>query len=236
MAPLEVIGAGYGRTGTDSLRIALNTLGYSTHHMRVIYWGQTNPDDFKNAYENPEEPVDWDNVYEGFNAAVDWPTATFIKRLVKYYPDAKIILTERDPDSWYKSAKNSIFKIAHIPDGENTPDHIRRVRAMSRKVNLDGAFEDPELFADEEAIKRRFVEHNEWVKANVPPEQLLVMQLGEGWERLCKFLNKPVPKEPYPHVNTTAELLANVDENGLKSLNVGRPADNDSKDGSLVSV
>lgn len=124
------------------------------------------------------------------------------------YPNAKIILTVRDPDSWYKSMKNlaSIHQVGHRT-AENASEHARELQRMTDKILLDGAVSDPVRFADEKAIKDMFIKHNEWVMANVPPERLLVMQLGDGWEKLCPFLGKEIPDIPYPHRNSTEEMV-----------------------------
>ncbi|KAI8140515.1 P-loop containing nucleoside triphosphate hydrolase protein [Fennellomyces sp. T-0311] len=210
MAPLKVIGGGMDRTGTDSLSVALDMIGYKTHHMRLLYYGQGDPDIFKEAYVHPEKPVDWDAVYAGFDAALGSPTTIFLERLLVKYPDAKIILTLRDPDSWYKSVKNTIFQMTHKPLPPSTPKHLVRIRDMAHTICLDGSFGKPDEFNDAQAMKDKFIKHNEWVKQHVPAGQLLIMELGDGWDKLCTFLNKPIPKEPYPHTNSTQELLEKV--------------------------
>ncbi|KAI8149847.1 P-loop containing nucleoside triphosphate hydrolase protein [Fennellomyces sp. T-0311] len=201
MAPLKIIGAGMGRTGTDSLRIALNTLGYNTHHMKTLNEEGGRAEMFTKAYEHPEEAVDWDYIYEGFDAAIDWPTCAFVEPLMKKYPDAKVILTIRDPDSWYRSMGNTIFR--KHEDLKIIPETPRK--RMARRIILDGAYHVPGMFEDQEAMKEKFIQNTEWVKKHVPEDRLLIMELGEGWERLCKFLDKPVPDVKYPHVNTTAD-------------------------------
>ncbi|KAI7882023.1 hypothetical protein K492DRAFT_145421 [Lichtheimia hyalospora FSU 10163] len=207
MAPLQVIGAGYGRTGTDSLRTALNMLGYNCHHMREMFQYGRHPEKFTEAFKHPEKPVEWDTIYEGYDAAVDWPTVAFIDRLMVQYPDAKFILTIRDADSWYKSVKNTIWRVQHKTQAKDAPadlpEDIKNQFEMIRTIVLDGAFDDLDRFLDEERIKGLYNAHNEWVKKNIPSDRLLIMELGEGWERMCKFLDKPVPSEPYPRVNST---------------------------------
>ncbi|KAG2211849.1 hypothetical protein INT47_004536 [Mucor saturninus] len=203
MAPLKVIGAGYGRTGTDSLRIALNTLGYNTYHTRVLFSDPTtDTDDFLNAFHHREE-ADWDKIYENYSAAVDWPSCTFYQDLIMKYPEAKVILTERSAESWYKSVKNTVHAALIASAADPKHDKFRR---MVTDVCVDGVLNDPIRFEDEEAVKAMFVKHNEGVKKFVPKENLLIMQLGEGWERLCEFLGKEVPDIPYPRVNSTQEF------------------------------
>ncbi|GAN11286.1 conserved hypothetical protein [Mucor ambiguus] len=214
MAPLEVIGAGFGRTGTDSLRTALNMLGYKTHHMKSFWEDQDmNPDGFYEAYMHRDQ-ADWDKIYANYDAAVDWPTVTFYKDLVAKYPDAKVLLTVRSAESWYKSAKNTIHKAALL--GLNAPEgsHMARFKRMTTTVCLDGLLADKEAFADEEKMKKIYLDHIEDVKKTVPAERLLIMELGEGWTRMCNFLGKEIPKEPYPSTNSTEEFSKII--SGLK--------------------
>ncbi|KAI8144352.1 P-loop containing nucleoside triphosphate hydrolase protein [Fennellomyces sp. T-0311] len=207
MAPLKVIGAGYGRTGTESLRAALNMLGYSTHHMReMLFTRDGYPEIFQEAYEHPDHDIDWDKVYEGYDAAVDWPTAEFVEPLLKKYPDAKVLLTYRDPDSWYKSVSNTLNPMANSVMKDSNVEYLNRLHSMVSTIAMDGAIADTERFKDEETIKRKYMEHIEWVKKFVPAEKLLVLELGEGWDRLCAFLDKPVPSEPYPRTNSTEDM------------------------------
>ncbi|KAI8146476.1 P-loop containing nucleoside triphosphate hydrolase protein [Fennellomyces sp. T-0311] len=208
MAPLKVIGASFGRTGTDSFRIALNKLGYNTHHMRSMHEPNAQPELFTKAYLHPEEPVDWDQIYEGYDAACDWPTVSFLEPLLKKYPDAKVILTVRDPDSWYKSVMNTVYKI-HSTMKVHTEGKMKFNAEMIETIVLDGAFGNDDI-NNAEAMKAKFIEHIAWVKKHVPADRLLVLELGEGWDRLCKFLDKPVPNEPYPHANTTKEFNERV--------------------------
>ncbi|KAI9262270.1 P-loop containing nucleoside triphosphate hydrolase protein [Phascolomyces articulosus] len=208
MAPLEIIGAGQPRCGTDSLREALNLLGYNTHHMRSMFECDRHPEAFEEAYLNPEKETDWNWVYDGFNAGVDCPTVSVIDQLLKYYPNAKVILTKRDADSWHKSVLNTIYKF-HDWVPENAPDYMVRNRKMAKTIFMDGAFQDMQKFKDEpEFYKARYEEHNKWVMENVPKERLLVLDLNEGitWEKICPFLDKPIPSQPYPHANSTKEI------------------------------
>ncbi|KAJ8662430.1 hypothetical protein O0I10_002124 [Lichtheimia ornata] len=208
MAPLKVIGAGYGRTGTLSMKVALSMLGYNCLHLLDFATAELHPEKFLDAYLHPEKPVDWDDLYDGFDAAVDWPTISFVERLIHAYPDAKVILTARDVDSWYNSFKNTVHKLS-VELGnryDDLPEHTQRWVRMAHACQLDGAAVDPKRFNDEEAIKAKYNAHVEWVKKNVPSERLFIMELGEGWDRLCKFLNVPVPSVPYPSANSAKDF------------------------------
>ncbi|KAG2216971.1 hypothetical protein INT45_011877 [Circinella minor] len=212
MAPLKIIGVGYGRTGTESLRVALNMLGYNTHHMREMFNRDGHPEVFQEAYEHPDNEIDWDMLYDGFDAAVDWPTAEFLEPLMKKYPDAKILLTERDFESWYKSVSNTLHPMATQVMKSSDSEYMRRIHSMVSTIAMNGDIADPKRFQNKEDIKKKFEEHYNKVKRIVPKDRLLVLQLGEGWNRLCEFLDKPIPNEPYPRTNSTKELQESVEK------------------------
>jgi Sulfotransferase domain len=157
---------------------------------------------FERAYEG--EDVDWDVAYKGFDAAVDCPTFGFYKVLMKKYPDAKIVHTTRDPETWYESAKNTIYHFEqNVPT--DVPEHVRVASQMVRKNVWAGDFQGK--FADKEAMIRLFNEHEEDVRRSVPADRLLIFETGvDGWEKLCPFLGKDIPDKPWPHINTTKEF------------------------------
>lgn len=157
------------------------------------------PEIFENAHNYPDQPVDWDRAYEGYTAAVDWPTATFYERLYELSPNAKIILTVRDPEDWFKSICKTINVWLNMDI--TWPERMVRVRKMASIVNCDGQLHQGDLLNRKEALIQKFLKHIENTKSKVKPENLLIMELGDGWEKLCKFLNKPVPQIPYPHSN-----------------------------------
>lgn len=162
-----------------------------------------NMDDFYNAYDNPEE-ANWEKMYENYNAGVDWPTTSYYKHLMVKYPDAKFILTVRSAESWYTSVKNTVHPVNQKKPTDDPK--FQQFKRMVRKVTDHTGVIDPVTFADEEAIKQGFLDHNEEVKRLIPADQLIVLELGEGWERLCKFLGKEVPDMPYPKANSTEEF------------------------------
>lgn len=126
---------------------------------------------------------------------------------MKKYPDAKVILTVRSPESWYKSVKKTIYQAYKMMQQQpQTDPRMVKFQEMVSTVFVDGAFADKSRMEDEEYLKAAFVKHNEWVKANVPADRLLVMELGDGWDKLCPFLGKEIPSEPYPRSNSTEEF------------------------------
>ena len=191
---LEVIGAGFGRTGTMSLKVALEELGFGPcYHMIEVF---EHPQHVS-LWEAPirGEPLDWEQIFGSYQAAVDWPTAAFYKELMKVYPHAKVLLTIRDPEKWYESTKHTLYPTEDTPE----PSPIMRMATkLIWEQTFDGNFEDRRYAI--EVFKR----HNEEVKKHVPPERLLVYEVNEGWEPLCEFLGVEIPEEkPFPHLNDT---------------------------------
>ncbi|UBU10961.1 sulfotransferase family protein [Nonomuraea gerenzanensis] len=207
---MKAIGVGFGRTGTTSLKAALELLGYGPcYHMSDIVEEPARIGTWIDAAEG--RPVDWDHAFRGFASAVDFPAAAFWRELVARYPDAKVILTVRDPDSWYESATRTIFRkalrarrptarIGFALVSRIAPDLGAFVKmtdvAIMRRV-FDGRV------ADREHAIAVFRRHIEEVQAEVPAERLLVYNVSEGWEPLCAFLGTPVPEEPFPRGNDT---------------------------------
>jgi hypothetical protein len=195
--PLTVIGAGLGRTGTLSLKLALDQLGVGPcYHMKEVFALPDASDHWRRAAEG--EAVDWEVVFAGYRATVDWPGAYFYEQLAARYPAAKVILSVRDAESWFRSTQATIFS---DPTFAGAPPAWR---AMVQKVitePMGGRLDD------RETLIARYLAHNEEVRRVVPRERLLVFQAAEGWRPLCEFLGLPVPSEPYPRTNTTEEWI-----------------------------
>lgn len=182
-------------------------ISYNTHHMKSF--NQDPSLDVKLFYDAyyDRKNAPWDKMYANYNAAVDWPTAAYWEELHEFYPDAKVILTVRSAESWYKSVNNTIrnHQLSRVNATPDLPDYTKS--RMQAVTCMDGRLETSE-FDKEEEMKQIFLDHNEYVKKTVPEDKLLVMELGEGWDRLCKFLGKEVPDVSYPHVNSTAQMKA----------------------------
>lgn len=209
---LKVIGAGLGRTGTSSTKLALEMLGFSTcYHMSELmedgshlpYWQQA----FKTG------TTDWNSLFTGYQSAVDYPSALFYQDQMARYPDAKVLLTIRDPERWYESARETIFMVTQTP----IPLSILRwfipfVREMYPRFEFtealiwNGQFDG--RFKDKEYAIAKFIEWNNAVIATVPDDRLLVYEVKQGWQPLCEFLDVPVPDEVFPRVNSRAEFQA----------------------------
>lgn len=191
---LEVIGAGFGRTGTESLKTALEQLGFSPcHHMVEVL---PNPDQMAFWRASPQQSSpDWDYAYAGYKAAVDWPTAYYWRELTAYYPAAKVILTVRDPDQWYGSFSKTI-----LPMLRNARD--KDPESIGNTLLCQGVFQGE--LEDRNHIIDTYLEHIETVKASVPAQRLLVYRTGSGWGALCEFLGLEEPTNPYPSTNQSA--------------------------------
>jgi hypothetical protein len=197
---LSVVGAGLGRTGTMSLKLALEQLGLGRcYPMMEVFKLPQAPGQWSNAADG--KPVDWDVVFEGFGCAVDWPSAEFYKQLADYYPDSKVILTVRDPQSWYESTQATIF---NFDNHEGAPSEWREMvdKVIVRKF-------DGDLHTRDHVIDV-YNRHNDEVRRTIPAERLLEYTPGQGWEPLCAFLGLPVPEQPYPKVNTTEEFVGRI--------------------------
>ena len=182
--PLEVIGAGLGRTGTLSLKTALERLGFDRcYHMVEVF---ANPGHIA-AWDAAArgEAVDWEALFRGYKATVDWPGCSFYKEFMKLYPDAKVILTVRDPSALVRTARETIYRAREMMPAWVRP-LMPRVRASQRMIQgliWDGFFGG--RFADRDAAIAAYERHNAEVKATVPPGKLLVFEVREGWGPLC---------------------------------------------------
>jgi hypothetical protein len=197
---LKVIGAGFGRTGTRSLKVALEELGVGRcYHMIEV---MKNPDHFKYWAEIMQGgKADWEALFSGYQAATDWPVAAYYRDLMAVYPDAKIILTVRDPESWHVSIMNTLYQISRRFNKFTRiiPSVHQFLNAMEKAI-WQGVFHNK--VEDKAHAVRVFNDHIEEVKHVVPKERLLIFEARHGWEPLCAFLDVPVPvNKPYPHEN-----------------------------------
>ena len=202
---LAVIGAGLGRTATFSLKFALEHLGFGPcYHMSEVFAGaRRNVPLWLDAIDGRP---DWDAIFEGFHSTTDYPACTYWRELAEHYPRAKVILTVRDPDTWFDSVSETIFS-----DGMQASLRGSPTGDMMQGVIFD-AF--GERLRDRDFMTDWFIRRNREVIDALPPERLLVFSPKEGWEPLCGFLGVPVPNEPFPRINSRDELNAHSDEQG----------------------
>ena len=215
---MKVIGAGFGRTGTMSLKAALEQLGFGPcYHMTEVFSHPEHTSFWLSAWRG--EQVDWEGVLGDYEATLDWPACTFYEELVERNPGAKVLLSVRDPERWYESTRSTIYELSRIT--ANSPPF----RALSAAYSLlssgrlgpgsiayeiiwDGTFDG--RFEEKDYAIGVFRRHNEDVKRRVPREQLLVYEVGQGWGPLCEFLGVPEPDRPFPRLNDAAEMRRRV--------------------------
>jgi Sulfotransferase domain len=211
---LKVVGAGFGRTGTLSLKNALEQLGFGPcYHMFEVI---ERPDHIEMwhrlAYGGS---IDWDLLFKDFQSVVDWPAARYWRELASHYPEAKMLLSLRDPESWYKSVTDTIYNGLKMRMPDNVPQARRHQLEMARKIVLEDTFGG--RFEDKAHAIEVYNRHNEEVRRTIPPSRLLVFEPKEGWTPLCRFLGVPIPEEPFPHLNDTAsiqEMMKQMRESG----------------------
>lgn len=200
---IRVIGAGFGRTGTASLKMALEQLGFGpTYHMSEVLadpgvaalWEQA-------ANGNP----DWDTTLAGYQSTTDFPACTYWQELMHHYPEAKVVLTVRDPQSWFESVHATILG--------------REIAAHTRRSPLAAMFEGSvwshfgDGLHDRDAMVEGYERHCDAVRTTVPPDRLLEFDVKQGWAPLCRFLDAAMPTGPFPRVNSrdeTAAILAAI--------------------------
>ena len=208
---LKIIGAGFGRTGTMSLKAALEQLGFPCYHMMECF--PKGPPHWQLWEEALTGKPDWDTLFDGYTATVDFPASTSYEALADYYPDAKVILTVRDPEQWFQSTQNTIFSphwMEFVPSSE---------AGAYMKATIYDFFDN--RMHDRDHLIHRFGEHIDEVKAAIPADHLLVFEVAQGWEPLCNFLGMEIPSGEFPHVNDTKalqEMINAIIEHGFKSV------------------
>ena len=207
---LKVIGAGFGRTGTLSLQAALEELGFTRcYHMTEVFRHPERASLWSAARRG--EAVDWDALFSGYQAAVDWPPCAFYQELLKRYPDAKIILTVRDADKWYHSARQTIYFVRRAFPAWTRwlLPRMRRLTRMLDDVVWVGTFQG--RFAEKEHAIDVYQRHLDEVRRTVPADRLLVYEVSQGWQPLCDFLGVPAPRnKPFPRLNDTAAFRSRI--------------------------
>jgi hypothetical protein len=193
---LRVIGAGYGRTGTLSLKLALEQLGFGPcFHMSEAIAHQACIADWLEATRGR---ANWEKIFAGYRATVDHPGCAFYRELAQRYTQAKVVLTVRDPNDWFDSTQATVFSPAmrtRIPDGP--------LRGFLAKTVWD-LFGD--AIDDRERMVAAFERHTADVRSVIPAERLLVFEVKQGWGPLCEFLGAPVPATAFPRVNSREEM------------------------------
>jgi Sulfotransferase domain len=196
---IRVVGAGVGRTGTLSLKAALERLlGRPCYHMLEVFAHPDHVSAWREAAEGGK--VDWDGLLSGYGATSDFPACLFWREILEANPDAIVLLsTRRDSQAWWESASQTIFSI----DGTHLPPEMVEWFEMWRVVATSRFTAD---WADAEASRAAYDRHNAEVRASVPSNRLVDWKPGDGWAPLCNALGMPVPADPFPHLNTREDF------------------------------
>jgi hypothetical protein len=206
---LQVIGVGLGRTGTLSLKIALEQLGLGPcYHMAEL---MMNPERTPLWIAAADGKPDWEAIFEGYSSTTDYPACLYWRELAQKYPDAKLILTQRDKDKWFESTQATIFSEGMTARIRGTPVEPFFEKTVWRDFG--------ERIHDRAFMTSYFEKHNAEVEAGAAKKQLLVYDVAQGWEPLCKFLGVAVPNAPFPKVNSREEMqeriLKHADADGM---------------------
>ncbi|OUR71184.1 hypothetical protein A9Q78_10295 [Methylophaga sp. 41_12_T18] len=193
---IQIIGAGLGRTGTTSLKVALEILlkapcyhmvSLAEHPEHLALWQAAAQGDDAN----------WPALFNGYSAVTDWPASAFYKQLMQAYPEAKVLLSSRDSESWFKSCQATIFPKILSTEGD--------WGEMIRSVVFNSFCDDLE---DRDRCIAAYEQHNEEVRNYVPADRLIEWQPGNDWQALCAGLKLAEPDQAYPYINKTKDFLA----------------------------
>jgi hypothetical protein len=159
--------------------------------------------------------IDWEEIFVDYAATTDAPSCHFYKALAATYPDAKLILTVRDADRWFESTQETILSPGVVQRFSAAPADFN---AMMHKLDWHPA---DATTHDRQRMIARITAHNAAVKSAFSPTRLLVLDLRQGWDPLCKFLGLSVPDAPFPHINSTEDFrrmmasMAGLDPSGV---------------------
>jgi hypothetical protein len=199
---LDIVGAGFGRTGTLSLKLALEKLGFNkTYHMAELFEHPDHLNHWEQALDTGN--CDWDTLFDGYRASVDWPACSYWKELADFYPESKVILSVRDPEGWFKSVHDTIYPTS-IGLLEAEDEQLKRWATWGNRLIWQNTFGG--RAQDKAHAIDVFNANTRAVTDTIPANRLLVFEAAQGWEPLCEFLGCPVPDEPYPRVNSTEEF------------------------------
>lgn len=209
--PLKIIGAGFGRTGTSSVRHALGELGYNCYHMSEVLFRPEKKGDidfWRKAWEAEDRStIDWARFYQDYDATIDFPGSAFWKELAEIFPESKVILTHhpKGPDGWYDSTISTIYG-GMGPAGST--EFGRKVNALMNDLVWQGTLHG--TMDDRDAAIARYNAHTEEVKDTIPAERLLVFSADQGWEPFAEFLGVTGKSGPFPRENDREAMSRTV--------------------------
>jgi hypothetical protein len=221
---MKVIGAGMPRTGTLTQKVALEMLGLGPcYHMVDVLADLEQASLWERALDGT---APWDEIFAGRSSTVDWPGGYFYAELAERYPEAKVLLSVREPAEWERSMRQTVWSVRH---GESLMRLLSSAQAcvnprwagflnMIDRLLWEGRGTFAGLGGDPQLMIDRMERHNEEVRSTIPSERLLVWTAAEGWEPLCEFLEVTVPDTPLPRVNDRREFINRVVDGSLESL------------------
>jgi hypothetical protein len=202
---VQIISVGFLRTGTTSLKLALEELGFGPcYHLRELIVDPSRAAAWLEIAQDPES-ADWEQMFAGYNSAVGTPTTTFWRQIIDAYPAAKVIITVRDPQDWYDSATRTIGEALEPP----TPVRLltwrpQRGRDLLDEIQRLAREHEGGQFTNRDEAVAAFEQHVADVRAYVPADRLLLFSVREGWGPLCSFLGVSEPAGPFPRENDRA--------------------------------
>lgn len=199
---LRVLGSGFGRTGTMTMKVALEQLGFGpTHHMIEVAQNPIQQALWKTAFQGQD--VDWADAFDGFGSQVDFPGAAYWRETMIAFPEAKIIHTERPEEEWWASFDSTIGKSLRMNDDLPIPIELKSLFGAVRDDLMAKVFGD---FSDRSSAIAAYRENNRKVREIIPVQRLLVFNVADGWEPLCRFLNVKAPDAPFPYYHLRSEF------------------------------
>ena len=222
---MKVVGVGFGRTGTMSLKYALEQLGAGPcFHMIDLLTGERQERDLASwARVAGGGRPDWDAVFDGWESTVDWPACSYWHELVDAFPDSPVLLNVRDFDGWYRSCSNTIFAVRQAALAGELPEETERpapppvLWEIVDKVIWEGDFQG--RFQDRDWMEQMYADRIETIRREVPSDRLTVWEIGDGWQPLADMLGVEAPDEPFPRLHDTDDFRTQM---GLAP--VGSPA------------
>ncbi|MEV0235364.1 sulfotransferase family protein [Nonomuraea sp. NPDC050786] len=205
---LKVVGASYGRTGTSSVRLALEILGFGPcHYMRELFTSPAHAEEWLRVAEGGAP--DWKRLLDGFASTIAWPAAFWWRELAAAFPEARVLLIVRDPASWYASMRRTLYRTRPAVAGPEASVRDQVIEKIVWQGTFSGRFEDRD-----HAIGV-YLAHLDEVRDAVPPGRLIEVEPSRGWEPLCAALGVDVPDVPFPVANTTDDYLRRAEQAGV---------------------
>jgi hypothetical protein len=202
---MKAIGAGFGRTGTSSLQSALEELlGGKCYHMKDIVLLPAQLQMWHEFAVGEKSTMDWELLFKGYMAIVDCPVCIYYKEIMEVFPEAKIILTVRDSQSWWKSFNRLMSLVNKARLLSFFVPKFRKLSQFADKIIIENVFGGR---MEKENCINIFERHNQAVREWVPKDRLLEYDVAQGWKPLCEFFGVEIPKKPFPHLNAGKRSL-----------------------------